>query len=320
MKNIKIFVSHRIDIESFQVPNQLFVNILCGAFRPHKDIGLIGDNTGDNISEQQPFFSELTVQYWAWKNQEADYYGLCHYRRYFSFSDKRYPTSTANFICEPLLNNHAVKNFKLNDTKLIENLMDNFDCLIPEPSDARNWIPQNGNPIPQNIRELWIYFENVYEKDIDILTSIIDRKFPEYTPIYKEYFAQIKHRGYNVFLMKKQLFFSMCDFQFTILDEFRKIVDAKLYEDSNKRRVYGYMAELLFGIFTYKMEKEQKYRIKSLQCVLFLHTEKKLTIKKAIYIGLYRFYEIFFPFKTNKFFVILKKFIIKSNIAKWLKK
>ena len=47
MKNIKIFVSHRIDIESFQVPNQLFVNILCGAFRPHKDIGLIGDNTGD---------------------------------------------------------------------------------------------------------------------------------------------------------------------------------------------------------------------------------------------------------------------------------
>ncbi len=88
MKNIKIFVSHRIDIESFQVPNQLFVNILCGAFRPHKDIGLIGDNTGDNISEQQPFFSELTVQYWAWKNQEADYYGLCHYRRYLSFTKK----------------------------------------------------------------------------------------------------------------------------------------------------------------------------------------------------------------------------------------
>ena len=88
MKSIKIFVSHRIDIDSFQIPNPIFVNVLCGAYRPHKDNGLIGDNTGDNISELQPYFSELTVQYWAWKNQDADYYGLCHYRRLFGDLDR----------------------------------------------------------------------------------------------------------------------------------------------------------------------------------------------------------------------------------------
>lgn len=68
MKNIKIFVSHRLDIKSIQIPNPIFINVLCGAYRPHKENRLIGDNTGDNISKLQPYFSELTVQYWAWKN------------------------------------------------------------------------------------------------------------------------------------------------------------------------------------------------------------------------------------------------------------
>ena len=44
---------------------------------------MIGDDTGDNISEKNPFYSELTAQYWAWKNLKSEYVGLCHYRRYF---------------------------------------------------------------------------------------------------------------------------------------------------------------------------------------------------------------------------------------------
>ena len=45
---------------------------------------MIGDDTGDNISAKNPFYSELTAQYWLWKNvHDVDYVGLCHYRRYF---------------------------------------------------------------------------------------------------------------------------------------------------------------------------------------------------------------------------------------------
>ena len=29
---------------------------------------MIGDDTGDNISSKNPFYCELTAQYWAWKN------------------------------------------------------------------------------------------------------------------------------------------------------------------------------------------------------------------------------------------------------------
>ena len=50
----------------------------------HDDLGYQGDDTGDTISALNPYYSELTGLYWIWKNvNDADYLGLCHYRRYF---------------------------------------------------------------------------------------------------------------------------------------------------------------------------------------------------------------------------------------------
>ena len=48
-----------------------------------ESIGFAGDNTGDHISAKNPQFCELTGLYWAWKNVDADYIGLAHYRRHF---------------------------------------------------------------------------------------------------------------------------------------------------------------------------------------------------------------------------------------------
>ena len=48
------------------------------------DLGYTKDNTGDNISSKNANYCELTGMYWAWKNLDADYIGLAHYRRHFS--------------------------------------------------------------------------------------------------------------------------------------------------------------------------------------------------------------------------------------------
>lgn len=49
-----------------------------------QDLGYIGDDTGDHISEQNCYYGELTGLYWLWKNyHDTDIIGICHYRRFF---------------------------------------------------------------------------------------------------------------------------------------------------------------------------------------------------------------------------------------------
>lgn len=47
--------------------------------------GWLCDHPGDNIADENPWYSELPAHYWGWKNlpPSVRYVGLCHYRRYF---------------------------------------------------------------------------------------------------------------------------------------------------------------------------------------------------------------------------------------------
>ena len=58
-----------------------------------ESFGFIGDNSGEQISAKNPTFCELTGLYWAWKNLDADYIGLAHYRRHFGRKGKGEPLS-----------------------------------------------------------------------------------------------------------------------------------------------------------------------------------------------------------------------------------
>lgn len=270
---IKIFVSHRIDLDSETINNPLYINVRCGAaLDRRKGIAMLGDDTGDNISDKRRSFCELTVQYWAWKNVEADYYGLCHYRRYLSFSPQRFPkTDEHNMIPEPVLTGGAARRYGLLDRKKMERLISGSDVVVSEYAPVRNIRALGGEQ--STVRALWDTYDGVFfEKSvIDLMFELIDALSPEYSKSAREYFEGGLHRGFNCYILKKELFDRLCAFQFPILFEVERRLDTTGYTET-MLRTPAFVGEMLYGIFIYHLTAHENWRIKELQLVMFHDT------------------------------------------------
>lgn len=270
MSNIRIFVSHRIDIDSETVDSPVYFPVRCGAvYDKESKSNIPGDDTGDNISQLRMSFCEFTVQYWAWKNVEADHYGLCHYRRYLSFADKHYKNMVFNMVRELRLTDHEKKKYHLDDTDKIGSLVEKYDMIIPEPAKAAE-MGYNRAEV-RTLREMWESYNGVYYEQgiIDKMFSLIKEISPEYYNSACEYFSGQYHRAFNCYIMKKELFVRMCEFQFPIMEKIAEITDRVTY-----KRAPGYIGEMLNGIFINHMITVEKRTAKEVQLVFFVNTDK----------------------------------------------
>lgn len=112
---IKILVAcHKADPSIRQ--DDIYMPIQVGkALHPNIDLGFQCDNTGENISEKNGSYCELTALYWAWKNlKDIDYIGLAHYRRYLKVDiENVIPTLDRNSIILPTPGILPYSNFQL---------------------------------------------------------------------------------------------------------------------------------------------------------------------------------------------------------------
>ena len=69
IKQLKIIVAVH---KPYDVLNDNFYLPVHAGAAQGKDIGYQSDAQGEAISEKNPFYCELTVLYWAWKNLQAD--------------------------------------------------------------------------------------------------------------------------------------------------------------------------------------------------------------------------------------------------------
>lgn len=273
--DIKIFVSHRIDQDSETIDNPLYIPVRCGAvYDERENVQMLGDDTGDNISEKRMSFCELTVQYWAWKNVEADYYGLCHYRRYLSFANQTYGINENGQIPEKSLNCGIIEKHNLSDDELISKYTSKYDIVTSQTFDVRKKATPKG--FATSVKEHWEFWSNVLiEKEtLVLLRSCIEEAHAEYLDCFDKYMSGWEYLGYNCFIMKKRFFNEMCKFQFDTLSLLEKKLDTDKYSET-MNRTSGFMGELLYATYVTYLKEKRLAKIVENQLVFFEYTKRQ---------------------------------------------
>ncbi len=196
----------------------MYLPVFVGA-AGRSSIGYQRDDEGENISSLNPYYCELTGLYWAWKNLDADYVGLAHYRRHFR-GKKKGRTLFDSVLTE----------------KEAEALLKNTDIILPA---KRHYVIETvGNH----------YAHTHYKKDLDKTRVILAKIYPEYLKAFDRHMRSTSGHMFNMFIMKKELADAYCEFLFTVLQQLRKMVDFRSY-DAFQARLFGRISELLLDVW-----------------------------------------------------------------------
>ena len=179
--------------------------------------GFAGDNTGENISAKNPTFCELTGLYWAWKNLDADYIGLAHYRRHFGRKGRGEP------ISHVLTEEEAVR------------LLAGKDGILP---GKRKYYIEN----------LYShYVHTMHPEPLDITGEIIREKYPAYVDAFEGLKKRTSAHMFNMMILRKDHLDAYCTWLFDILFELEQRVDAAY--DAFHARFFGRVSELLLDVW-----------------------------------------------------------------------
>lgn len=211
--------------KKYKMPNdKSYLPLQVGAIL-NDDLGYEKDSIGDNISNKNPSFCELTGLYWAWKNLDADYIGLVHYRRYFSYKK---------------VSKDPFKNI-LTD-KQINELTQKFDLIIPK---KRHYY----------IESLYTHYKHThYETQLNETREILSQQYPEYLRAYDQMVKKSWGYMFNMMILRKNLLDNYCTWLFNILFELEKRVDNGEVKNSQnlssfQARFYGRISEILFNVW-----------------------------------------------------------------------
>lgn len=228
-KNISIFVAMH---KEGRVPtnDSIYKFIQAGAEANKKINNVIYDNIGDNISKYNPYYCELTVFYWGWKNSTADIKGLCHYRRFFS-------KSRINFNKELYLTENQINNV----------LQDN-DIIMGEPTYYKY----------KKNKDTYIAGECGKEEDLIILRKVLEEFYPEYIDAYDEVMMSYKMSYCNMLVASSRIYDAYAEWLFSVLKKVETKIDTN-DRIGNQKRVYGYLAERLLNVWVKKNKLKVKY-------------------------------------------------------------
>lgn len=209
--SVKIFaMTHK----QFEVPDDpMYIPLHVGHKNAEQDFGYQGDDTGDNISELNCYYAELSGVYWVWKNyKDADCVGICHYRRFL--------TSEEGFVFSEAEYGRILAEYDIVTTRQLE--------------------------LPGSYREGFGAHHKV--STLDETGRIIAELYPEYYDTFVTLVHQNKTYFGNIMVAKKELFDAYCKWLFAIFFELQRRIDLA-FEDDYHRRVFGFISEFLLYVW-----------------------------------------------------------------------
>ena len=249
MENIKLYVSCH---KPFDIPaHPLLFPIQVGAEQTQERFnGMLSDAEGENISFLNPQYCELTAQYWAWKNDEADWKGFFHYRR-FLYPDLQTirPYRIEDIPTQMLLKKLGYDEFA--------DLIHQYDLICPI-----------GEQMYISVRQHYASAPFHHGRDLERVERILYQMHPEYQLAAQTYLNGTVHYFGNLYIFSHEQFERYCSWLFPLLAEFDCQTDLTNYS-AQERRVDGYLAERLFGIYLTHIRLHEKLRVLELPRVHF---------------------------------------------------
>lgn len=179
----------------------------------NEDLGYLGDDTGDSISEWNCYYGELTGIYWLWKNYEGkENIGICHYRRFFI-------NDNMELLSEPDY----------------EEILSKYDIITSKAMYA-----------DRPYREYYGKAHN--SKDLEEEGRVIQELYPEDYPVFCKVMSEKKHYFGNLMVTSRKLFDEYCSWLFPIFFELEKRIDVSSYDEYH-RRVFGFLSEQLLLVW-----------------------------------------------------------------------
>lgn len=257
MGRVKVFVLYHKRAPMFR--SDCFEPLQTGCANATEALGLLRDDDGENISEKNDRYAELTGNYWVWKNYlpqhpEIEYVGFCHYRRFLDFWKR--PVCDVMPFGREMSFARFEKRFasKYTESNILR-AIGGFDIVVPSEFSTRQFGRSNyvhylecGHP----------------QRDLDRLVEIIARQCPEYMPEVTEYLQG--DSGYYClnYLMRRELFESFMRWWFPLVDELVASSDWSGYVRYEESKVPAFLAERFFNVW---LRHEGKRRpLRKLSC------------------------------------------------------
>ncbi len=179
------------------------------------------DSDGENISEKNRNYSELTALYWIWRNrlifsskeEEWEYYGLAHYRRILEITEDDVLRLVGNRV----------------------------DVVMPYLM-----------PYEPDIEEH--HKRYLKERDWEAVRRAIEEMQPEYAKVFPTILGQRYFYNYNLMLARKNVLKEYCEWLFPLLFRVEELSIPKGKDRAD--RFMGYVGESLATLyFMYNSER-----------------------------------------------------------------